>query len=353
MPSATTARADAIVHLPPTLPGPPPAAGPLDLETYGPYTGGRRPLTTGQSAPGTRADNRPLTIYPFNARISPDGPFPPEPGRYVLYVALGCPWAHRQVLVTRLKGLTGAIGLGVVDYERDGRGWAFREGEDLTLDPYNHFQYLSEAYEATEPGYDGHISVPVLWDTKTRRIVANYFPTISYDLATQFDPWATRDIDLYPPDLRPDIDALIELIYQTVNNGVYRTGTARTQATYDQAVKELFGALDLLDSRLETRRYLFGDRLTLADIHLYPTLARFDVAYAITFKANLRWLVDYPNLWDYARHLYQQPDFRQTTRLRRYAEGYAASFTPSRIAPAGPLVDWDAPTTRATPSSNH
>jgi putative glutathione S-transferase len=321
-------------------------AGPLDLDTYGKYTGGRNRRRLAQTEPGARSEARPLTNYPFTGRITADGEFPAEPGRYVLYIALGCPWAHRQELVRRLKGLTGVIGLGVVDYVRDGRGWAFREGPDLTLDPYNHFEFLRQAYDATSPDYDGHISVPVLWDTKTKQIVSNHFPDLSYDLATQFDQWAENDIDLYPAALRPDIDTFIELIYHTVNNGVYKVGTSQTQAAYDSAVKELFATLTLLDSRLENRTYLFGDRLTLADIHLYPTLARFDVAYAVTFRANLRWLVDYPNLWDYARYLYQQPHFGETTRIRQYAEGYAASFSPSGIAPAGPLEDWNAPTRR-------
>jgi putative glutathione S-transferase len=321
-------------------------ASPVDYETFGKYGGGRRPVATAAASPGSRRDNRPLTIYPFQGRITADGDFPAEPGRYVLYVSLGCPWAQRQVLVRRLKGLDKVIGLAVLDYERDGRGWAFRRGPDQTGDPYNHFEFLSQAYEATQPGYDGHISVPVLWDSVSQRIVSNHFPTISYDLATQFDAWAENDIDLYPEALRADIDAVIELIYQTVNNGVYRVGTASRQADYDQAARELFGTLDLLDSRLEQRTYLFGDRLTLADVHLYPTLARFDVAYAITFKANLRWLVDYPNLWDYARFLYQRPTFGESTRIRRYAEGYAHSFSPTGIVPVGPIVDWNAPTRR-------
>jgi putative glutathione S-transferase len=333
-------------QLPETLPGPPPLASPVDYETFGKYSGGARRPAEAAAGAGSRRDNRPLSIYPFQGRITTDGEFPAAPGRYVLYVALGCPWAHRQVLVRRLKGLDRIIGLAVLDYERDGRGWAFRAGPDLTGDPYNHFEFLRQAYEATEPGYDGHISVPVLWDTVSRRIVSNHFPTISYDLATRFDAWADPDVDLYPQPLRADIDAVVELIYQTVNNGVYRVGTAGDQDGYDQAVKELFGALDLLDSRLESRTYLFGDQLTLADVHLYPTLARFDEAYAITFKANLRWLVDYPNLWDYARFLFQQPAFRESTRFRRYAEGYARSFSPTGIVPAGPLVDWEAPTRR-------
>jgi glutathionyl-hydroquinone reductase len=248
--------------------------------------------------------------------------------------------------VRRLMGLEDVISLSVVDPLRDGRGWAFRDGPGYTPDPVNGFTLIRQAYDATEPGYDGHISVPVLWDRQTSRIVSNNFPDITIDLETQFGAWATPGIDLYPPALRTQIDELNERVYTDVNNGVYRCGFATSQAAYDTAVVRLFAALDDLDRRLAGRRYLFGDTVTEADVRLWVTLARFDAVYVTHFKANLRRLADYPNLWPYARDLYQQPAFRETTNfdhIKRHYFGTHPHLNPSRIVPAGPLLDWDAP----------
>jgi len=313
-------------------------ASPVDFDTYGDY----------QVKAPARADGafvRPR--YPFQGRVTADGSsgYRAEPGRYHLYVSLACPWAHRSVIVRSLLGLEDVISLSVVDPIRDGRGWAFRDGAGHTADPVNGFTLLRDAYEATEPGYDGHISVPVLWDRETGRIVSNNFPDITIDLGTQFGAWATGDVDLYPEPLRPEIDALNERIYTNVNNGVYRCGFATSQGAYDEAVTALFVTLDELEERLATRRYLFGDQLTEADVRLWVTLARFDAVYVTHFKANLRRLVDYPNLWAYARDLYQLPAFRDTTNfdhIKRHYYGTHPRLNPSRIVPAGPLLDWDA-----------
>ena len=314
-------------------------ASPVDLARYGEYT-----VQTPAAADGSFV--RPL--YRFTGRVSADGAsgYLAEPGRYHLYVSLACPWAHRSVIVRELMGLTGVVSLSVVDPLRDGRGWAFREGPGYTPDPVNGFTFLREAYEATEPGYDGHVSVPVLWDRQGARIVSNNFPDITIDLETQFGRWATPGVDLYPQALRGTIDALNERVYTDVNNGVYRCGFATSQAAYEAAAARLFTALDDLDQRLASRRYLFGDAVTEADVRLWVTLARFDAVYVTHFKANLRRLADYPNLWPYARDLYQQPAFGGTTsfgHIKRHYFGTHPRLNPSLIVPAGPLLDWQAP----------
>ncbi|MET8144647.1 glutathione S-transferase family protein [Sphaerisporangium sp. NPDC005288] len=314
-------------------------ASPVDFTVHGDYG-----LKKSTSATG--AFTRPP--YSFRDRVSADGGggYPAEPGRYHLYVSLACPWAHRSVIVRALKGLEDVVSMSVVDPVRDGRGWAFREGPGHTADPVNGFTLLREAYEASDPGYDGHVSVPVLWDRQSGRIVSNNFPDISIDLGTQFERWADTSVDLYPADLRPQIDELNDRVYATVNNGVYRCGFATGQQPYDEAVQALFATLDELEERLASGRYLFGDRLTEADVRLWVTLVRFDAVYVTHFKANLRRLVDYPNLWAYARDLYQRPAFGGTTdfdHIKRHYYQTHPQINPSRIVPAGPLTDWTAP----------
>jgi putative glutathione S-transferase len=326
----------------------PPVADPTDFERYpAPQRGTATKNTLFRFTPQGDVIRPP---YPIQGRIDPDGPFPPALDRYVLYVSYACPWAQRQLIVRALKGLEEVIAVAVVDPVRDSRGWAFREGPDLTLDPYNGFTFLRQAYEATEPGFPGHISVPVLWDTVTKRIVSNNFPDISIDLGQQFNTWAKDpDLDLYPVELRLEIDALNERIYQTVNNGVYKAGGALNQAAYDRAVTALFETLDELDERLRDRTYLFGDRLTESDIRLWVTLARFDAVYVTHFRTNLRRLVDYPNLWDYARFLYQRPAFHETTKFDQIKRHYFVThdhLNPTRIVPIGLIADWHAPTDR-------
>jgi glutathionyl-hydroquinone reductase len=319
-----------------------PVASPVDFATYGDYGDY---LAKKRPPPGDGSFAR--ASYPFQGRITADGSsgYPAQAGRYHLYVSLACPWAHRSVIVRRLMGLDEVISLSVVDPVRDGRGWAFREGPGHGPDPVNGFTLLREAYEATEPGYDGHISVPVLWDRVTSRIVSNNFPDITIDLETQFGAWATPGVDLYPRALREEIDALSERVYTHVNNGVYRCGFATSQRAYDEAVTGLFGMLDELEQRLAGRRYLFGDQITEADVRLWVTLARFDPVYVTHFKANLRRLVDYPSLWGYARDLYQHPAFGPTTdfgHIKRHYYTTHPHLNPSRIVPAGPLLDWSA-----------
>jgi len=240
-------------------------ASPVDFEVYGDYGDYLRK----RPAEEQRGEFvRPA--YPFQGRITADGSsgYPAEPGRYHLYISWACPWAHRTAIVRKLKGLEKVVSLSVVDPVRDGRGWAFREGSGYSLDPVNGFALLRDAYEATKPGYDGHVSVPVLWDRQTSRIVSNNFPDITIDLGTQFEEWSNTSISLYPQALRPEIDALNAVVYKDVNNGVYRAGFAGTQEQYHESVVRIFDTLDKLESRLATRRYLLGDRITEADVRL-------------------------------------------------------------------------------------
>ena len=243
----------------------------MDFAAFGDYGDFRRK----QPQPATGEFVRPA--YPFRGRVTADGSsgYPAVAGRYHLYISWACPWAHRTAIVRKLLGLQEAISLSAVDPVRDGRGWAFREGPGHSLDPVNGFSLMREAYEATEPGYDGHISVPVLWDRETGRIVSNNFPDITIDLDTQFGAFS-NGTDLYPQALRPEIDAINAVVYETVNNGVYRSGMATSQEAYHNAVSKVFATLDDLEQRLAGRRYLLGDAITEADVRLWVTLARFE-----------------------------------------------------------------------------
>jgi len=317
-------------------------ASPVDFEVYGDY-GGRPKAAAKQPAEFSRP------AYPFQGRITADGSsgYPAESGRYHLYVSWACPWAQRTAIVRKLLGLEDVISLSIVDPVRDGRGWAFREGEGHGLDAINGFALLREAYEATEPRYDGHMSVPVLWDKQAGRIVSNNFPDITIDMETQFGRWAGGRHQLYPAELRPEIN---KVVYASVNNGVYRSGFATTQRAYHEAVTELFAVLDQLDERLASRRFLLGPALTEADVRLWVTLARFDAVYYSHFKTNLRRIIDYENLWGYARDLYALAAFRETTNfdhIKRHYYTTHGSINPTRIVPDGPLLDWSAPHDRA------
>lgn len=284
----------------------------------------------------------------FRDCITADGSsgYRAEPDRYHLYVSLACPWAHRSIIVRELKGLQHAIGMSVVDPIRDERGWAFRDVPGAGPDPVNGFQFLSEAYLASDPDFVGRHTVPVVWDRATNRIVTNDYPVISTQIATQFDAFATREIDLYPAHLRPEIDSMNDLLFDKVNNGVYKAGFATNQQVYETAVDALFETLDALEERLARQRYLVGDQLTESDIRLFVTLVRFDVAYYGHFKCNLRRIVDYPHLWAYARDLYQRPGFGDTVdfdHIKRHYYGTHPHINPTRIVPRGPVVDWHTP----------
>jgi putative glutathione S-transferase len=262
-------------------------------------------------------------------------------------VSLACPWAHRTLIVRALKGLEEAIDVSIVDPIRDERGWAFRDVPGATGDRANGWAYLSEAYAASAPGYEGRISVPVLWDTRTGRIVSNESADVIVMLNEAFDAFARRpELDLYPAELRQEIDELNSVVYATVNNGVYRAGFASGQEDYDEAVHPIFETLDRLEERLSSRRYLVGARQTLADWRLFTTLVRFDPVYVTHFKCNLRRIVDYPHLSAYLRDLYQTPGVEETVDMDHIKRHYYAThggINPTGIVPAGPTVDLDAP----------
>jgi putative glutathione S-transferase len=260
-----------------------------------------------------------------------------EPGRYHLYVALACPWSHRAVIVRMLKRLEDAVGISYIHPYRDERGWAFPGGR--YSDDVNGFEFLREAYERNVPGYDGRVSVPVLWDRETGGVVSNESADIIRMLNSEFDEWGDSSLDLYPEHLRAEIDELDDFIYENVNNAVYRAGFAGSQDAYERAYRAVFDALPRLEARLAERRYLTGDRITEADWRLFVTLVRFDSVYHTHFRCNGARIVDYPNLWAYTRDLYQQPGIAETVLMDEIKRHYYTThdtLNPMRIIPAGP-----------------
>ncbi|WP_099238430.1 glutathione S-transferase family protein [Synechococcus sp. BDU 130192] len=258
--------------------------------------------------------------------------FPPEPNRYRLYIGLTCPWAHRTAITRILKGLEDVVDLSVAIADVSVGGWR------LENDPTG-CRSMKELYQLGQAGYSGRCSVPVLWDCQTYQVVNNESAEIIVMLNDAFNRFAKfPERDLYPEPLRPEGDRLNDLIYRTVNNGVYKCGFARTQAAYDQAVEALFQTLDQLDQRLGDRRYLLGDQLTLCDIRLFTTLIRFDLVYHGLFKCDRRRICDYKNLWGYLRDIYQLPGVAATCPLKTIQQEYYSSLfplNPSGIIPLG------------------
>jgi putative glutathione S-transferase len=265
-----------------------------------------------------------------------------EAGRYHLYVAAACPWCHRTMIVRELMGLEPAVGISFVDPIRDERGWAFTGGR--FVDDIEGMSFLSEAYLRTDSRAGGRITAPVLWDREAKRIVNNE----SSDIIRMFETgvFGGEAPGLYPAALAAEIDSVNERVYETVNNGVYRCGFARTQEAYEAAFRPLFETLDWLEQRLGANRYLLGEEITEADWRLFPTLVRFDAVYYGHFKCNLRRIVDYPNLWGYTRELYQLPKIAATVEMdeiKRHYYATHASINPSRIVPLGPEIDFEQP----------
>jgi len=284
----------------------------------------------------------------FREFVSTDGstPYPAVAGRYHLYVSLACPWASRTVIVRKLTGLEDAIGLTVVDPVRDERGWAFRDGPGYSHDPVNGFAFLSEAYAATDPNFDGRVTVPVLWDKETRQIVNNSEDDICRMFNDVFRELGNRSVDLFPKELEAEHAKISALVYEHVNNGVYKAGFATKQGAYEKACRALFAALDELEARLSTRRYLIGNRIVEADWRLFCSLARFDPVYHGHFKCNVRRIVDYPNLDAYLRDLYQQPGIAGTVNFDHIKRHYYIThddINPTRIVPIGPALDLTRP----------
>ena len=293
----------------------------------------------------------------FRNWVTADGAsgFAAEPGRYHLYVSLACPWAHRTLIFRRLKGLQDVVSVSVVHWHMAENGWEFgtgdRDGSHCTGDRLGGRAYLHQLYSDAEADYTGRVTVPVLWDTRTHTIVNNESSEIIRMFNSAFDAWGDAGLDLYPADLRGEIDALNETVFQKVNNGVYRAGFATSQAAYEEAFDDLFATLDELEAGLARRRYLLGDRLTEADWRLFTTLLRFDPVYYGHFKCNQRRLAEYPNLWAYTRELYQVPGVAETVNFRHIKHHYYVShrtINPTGIVPKGPDVDFSEPHGRDT-----
>jgi putative glutathione S-transferase len=292
----------------------------------------------------TGAFERPATV--FRRWITADGSsgFPAAAGRYHLFLALACPWCHRTLLFHRLKRLQEVISVSFVEPLMLENGWTFAAPEPLTG-----ARYAYEIYLRADARYTGRASVPILWDKQTGTIVSNESADIIRMLNRAFDAFTDDRTDYYPAVLAAEIDALNARIYDTINNGVYKAGFATRQAPYEQAVTALFESLDWLEERLTRGRYLLGDRLTEADLRLFPTLARFDAVYFAHFKCNLRHLYDYPALWDYTRALYQKAGVAETVDLVNFKTHYYGSqrsINPSGVIPLGPTIDFTIPALR-------
>jgi putative glutathione S-transferase len=314
----------------------------------GVWTDSELPQETGAGGQFKRTDSR------FRDRITADGSsgFKAEPGRYHLYVAHACPWAHRTLLYRALKKLDGLISVAYSVPGLRAQGWTFESDArypDCTPDTVNGFHYLHQAYTATDKNYTGKVTVPTLWDKKTKRIVNNESSEIIRMLNSEFDALTGDTQDFYPPPLRAEIDRLNDKIYHNVNNGVYRCGFAKSQAAYDEAYDGVFATLDELEERLARHRYLVGGQITEADWRLLPTLLRFDVAYFSLFKCNRQRIADYPNLVNYMRDLYQVPGVAATVKPRYYVINYysIAKVNPNGIIPKGTPVDLGEPHNRA------
>jgi putative glutathione S-transferase len=277
--------------------------------------------------------------------------YPAVASRYHLYVSLACPWASRTVIFRKLKGLEDAIGMTVVDPIRDERGWAFRDPSGKippgapfeSTDPINGFQFLSEAYKATDPDFDERVTVPVLWDKETKRIVNNCEDDICRMFNDAFNAIAqNKDVDLFPKEIEAEHTKLADFLYENVNNGVYKAGFAMRQRPYEISCRKLFEALDQLEARLAKGRYLFDNRIVEADWRLFCTLVRFDVVYHGHFKCNIRRIIDYTNLQGYLMDLYQQPGIAETVNFDHIKRHYYMTHTeinPTRIVPLGPALD--------------
>jgi len=291
------------------------------------------------------------TAPKFRNWVTPDGSAGPSGsggfaaarGRYHLYVSLACPWAHRTAVFRKLKGLEDVISMTEVEPVMGEQGWKF--GPDADRDAVNGKEHLNQVYLLADPRYTGRVSVPALWDREKRTIVSNESPEIIRMLNSAFDAFTNNRTDYYPAELRGEIDAVNELVFSNVNNGVYRCGFASTQEAYEEAFLDLFGALDQLEERLSRQRYLAGDRITEADWRLFTTILRFDAVYYSHFKCNLRRIADYPNLSNYLRELYQVPGVAETVSMDQIKRHYYMSMlhiNPTGIVPLGPALDFEA-----------
>ena len=281
----------------------------------------------------------------FRNWVSADGStgFKAESGRYHLYVSLACPWAHRTLIMRKLKGLEEAISLSIVDPFMDEEGWEFSDAPGCIPDTVHGSRYLREVYLKADQNCTGRVTVPVLWDKQKNTIANNESREIIRMFDTEFEAIAKSQVSFYPDPLQDEIDRAIDRIYQPINNGVYRAGFATTQTAYDEAVTELFAELDYWEGVLSQQPYLCGDQITEADWCMFTTLFRFDPVYYVHFKCNLRRISDYPHLGTYLKDLYQQPGVSDTCNLDQIKQHYYKShphINPTRIVPKGPVIDW-------------
>ena len=282
----------------------------------------------------------------FRNWIKADGSsqFKPESGRYHLYISFACPWAHRTLIMRKLKGLEEAITLSIVDPIMADEGWEFSDYPGSIPDLINSAKYLREIYAKADPKYTGRVTVPILWDKKNNTIVNNESREIIRMFDTELEAIASNKISFYPEDLQEKIEKTIDEIYSPINNGVYRSGFATSQEAYEEAVKQLFDALDYWEEILGKQKYLCGDRVTEADWCMFTTLIRFDPVYYVHFKCNIRHIWDYPNLWNYLKDLYQYPGVKETCNLEHIKIHYYKShphINPSGIVPHGPEMIFD------------
>ena len=271
------------------------------------------------------------------------GGFKAESGRYHLYISLACPWASRTLIMRALKGLEDHITISVVHPLMLENGWTFEEGDGVIADTELNKDYLYQVYLAAQPDYSGRVTVPVLWDKKTKTIVNNESAEIMRMFNTAFNDLTGNTDDYYPEDLQADIDAMNDFVYPNINNGVYKAGFATSQTVYEKEVKALFEALDKLEALLSSQNYLVGNTFTEADIRLFTTLVRFDAVYYGHFKTNIRRLVDYPNLWDYTKRIYNMPGIAETVNFDHIKQHYYGShktINPTGVVPVGPDLDW-------------
>ncbi|MCH4902433.1 MULTISPECIES: glutathione S-transferase family protein [Pseudomonas] len=274
---------------------------------------------------------------------SGEGGFAAEAGRYHLYVSLACPWAHRTLILRKLKGLESLIDVSVVSWLMLENGWTFDQNLGSTGDKLDHFDFMHQRYTADTADYTGRVTVPVLWDKKLKRIVSNESAEIIRMFNSAFDDLTGNDLDFYPAPLRSEIDALNERIYPAVNNGVYRAGFATSQNAYEEAFDDVFTELDHLEQVLDANRYLTGEYLTEADVRLFTTLIRFDAVYHGHFKCNLRRISDYPNLSNWLREMYQWPGVAETVDFQHIKNHYYGShktINPTGVVPKGPEQDF-------------
>ncbi|MHC3763349.1 glutathione S-transferase family protein [Streptococcus suis] len=291
------------------------------------------------------------SVTQFRNWITPDGQagptgeggFKAESGRYHLYISLACPWASRTLIMRKLKGLEDHISLSVVHPLMLENGWTFEDGSGVIKDTLFNSDYLYQVYLKADPHYTGRVTVPVLWDKETNTIVSNESAEIMRMFNSAFNDITGNYDDYYPANLQAEIDAMNDFVYPHINNGVYKAGFSTSQAVYEKEVKNLFAALDKLEEHLADKNYLVGNQLTEADIRLFTTLVRFDPVYFGHFKCNIKALVDYPNLWNYTKRLYNHAGIAETVdfdHIKQHYYGSHKTINPTGIVPVGPDFDW-------------